>query len=299
MERYLGACEEEREGLNDIDMLMRISTARIEALDADPEETAEAKTTEAPDDQMSEVFTQSLAPVPEADAEGNGQQPEESEPDDDLPRRDALVAYFVAHVTKHLSPVIARAIRAYRAQGITSMTEELKVTKAPTKTLAALVRFATCRYRKVVILFDRFEMWPAIPQDLQLKMLGTFSQLRWALRDGGLLAFVVKSGEVRELDEQFGNATRVVWDMPGLAELEGNAPPYDPGFAQAWVDAATLAGREPIDMSADPVTRVIAGSDGSLRSAAILLAAAVDDAARRGASTIDAAAAEAALTTGE
>ena len=108
-----------------------------------------------------------------------------------------------------------------------------------------------------------------------------------------------QSGEVRELDEQFGNATRVVWDMPGLAELEGNAPPYDPGFAQAWVDAATLAGREPIDMSADPVTRVIAGSDGSLGSAAILLAAAVDDAARRGASTIDAAAAEAALTTGE
>ena len=42
-----------------------------------------------------------------------------------------------------------------------SMTQELKVTKAPTKTLGALVRFATLRYRKVVILFDRFDMWPA------------------------------------------------------------------------------------------------------------------------------------------
>ncbi len=283
MERYFGPCVGEREGVEDLEILMRIGTARLDALETDVAEEVEPETGEAPDDALSEAFTRHLGPEEEQPRLEAG----ETEPEDGLPRADDLVAYYVAHVAKHLSPVLARALRAYRAQGTTSMTQELKVTKAPTKTLAALVRLATCRYRKVVIIFDRFDIWPTVPDDLRLKMLGTFSQLRWALRDGGLLAFVVSSGNARELDEQFGSATRVVWDLPGLADVAGENPAYQPELAQCWVEAATIAGHEAMDVREGPLLGLAGASDGSLRHTATLLAAAIGNAVARGASEVD------------
>lgn len=308
VERYFGPAVAERKGAEDLEILMRISTVRQDALEVDAEDGsgAESAADEAPDDAMSEVFTTpggpSLSPqsVGEAPATGSDTESQpatsEQEPDDGLPRAADLVAYVVAYTSAHLSPVIARGLRAYRAQGISSMTQELKVTKAPTKTLTALCRFATCRFRKVEILFDRFDVWETVPDDLRSRIIGTFSQLRFALREVAVLALISSTGQTPELEEQFAVATRVMWDMHGLAEVEGMEPAFDIDVAQSWMDAATLAGHARIALDEGPLVRLLPPEGAPLAPAIDLLAAAIDDAAARGVTHVDDAAVQAALS---
>ena len=49
----------------------------------------------------------------------------------------AVLDYLIEYTRAHLSPVIARGLRMYRERGLSALAEELKITKAPRKTLAA------------------------------------------------------------------------------------------------------------------------------------------------------------------
>ncbi len=54
---------------------------------------------------------------------------------------DAVFDYVVEYTREHLSPVIARALRAYRVRGVAVAATELTITKAPRKTLGAILAF--------------------------------------------------------------------------------------------------------------------------------------------------------------
>ncbi len=62
-----------------------------------------------------------------------------------------------------------------------ALTAELTITKAPRKTLTALVRFARLRFRKIVLIYDGFDNWSATPADIRSQITGTLSELRWML----------------------------------------------------------------------------------------------------------------------
>ncbi len=75
-------------------------------------------------------------------------------------RPQALVLdYVIEYAQVHVSPVIARALRVYRERGQVAAAAEFKVTKAPRKTLGALVRSLAHSYDDVVVILGEFEYW--------------------------------------------------------------------------------------------------------------------------------------------
>ncbi len=51
----------------------------------------------------------------------------------------AIIDYLIEYTRAHLSPVFARALRMYKERGLSALAEEIKITKAPRKTLAAAI----------------------------------------------------------------------------------------------------------------------------------------------------------------
>jgi hypothetical protein len=181
----------EREGADDIDAMMTISAVRQDRLVADPEEEdgPDASTADenSSDDPLGEAFVTPLGG-------------EDAVLVKDLGLSDALVReYVLAYTRKNLSPVVARGIEAYAAQGTTSMAQELKITKAPTKTLAALLAFARSSFRAGLLMYDRFEMWPSVPDDLRMKIIASLTQMRWAVKDSSVVVLFVSRGDAPEL----------------------------------------------------------------------------------------------------
>ena len=60
--------------------------------------------------------------------------------DEDAP----VVDYLIEYTRAHLSPVIARALRMYKERGLSALAEEIKITKAPRKTLTAASSWQWC-----------------------------------------------------------------------------------------------------------------------------------------------------------
>ncbi len=201
---------------------------------------------------------------------------------------DPLVEYVAAHMKAHESPVLARAVRAYVEKGTAQVETELKVTKAPKKTLAAIVKVLTARYRKVALIYDRFQQWHNTPPDLRAKIAGQLSELRWRLRDGGMLILVSDPGLAPELDEAFGGAVPVDWSFKALPELEREPDLLSAEIVQGWVDAATLSGAEPMSVSEGPLGDLFSAADGSLSAFVRMAGSAFRSAAARGADSLDA-----------
>jgi hypothetical protein len=245
----------ERDGAEDLEMLMRESTARMTVLETDPEAAEESDGTEAESVTLDDVGAGG-APMPsydeqleEADTAPAAQLHEHSYSDD-------VAAYVIAHMRAHLSPVLARGIAEYRRQGSSAAAQELKITKAPRKTLSALARFATYGFDGVLLMFDQFGDWDRIGQDMRLAIASSLMEMRWALEGSGVVAILSSGGGTPELEEQFAMATRVDWDMTGLSALEGADPsPSDIPLAE-WLEAASLG--EPSFSAADPVFSLIA-----------------------------------------
>lgn len=224
----------EREGADDIDAMMTISAVRQDRLTADPEEEdgpdASAAEESSNDDPLGEAFVTPLGG-------------EDAVLIEDLGPSDALVReYVLAYTRKNLSPVVARGIEAYAAQGTTSMAQELKITKAPTKTLAALLEFARSSFAAGLLMYDRFEMWPSVPDDLRMKIIASLTQTRWAVKDSSVVVLLVSRGDAPELRESFSIARVVPWSFSEVEAVFSEGVAFDPQIALSWIDSASLDG---------------------------------------------------------
>ena len=208
---------------------------------------------------------------------------------------DAVFEYVFEYTREHLSPVVARALRAYRVRGVAVAATEFTITKAPRKTLAAILKFARCRYRHVVVLFDNFDAWPLADMDLRSKVVGSLSELRSLMGDDLEMVFLVEKDLAPELEEQFGYALRVPWDFGNLDTYFENPQALDPVVIDSWLASASIQGATPITSEDPVVASLLAAADGNLTRFATMAAAAVDDAAARSANALDGQAQAAAL----
>lgn len=206
----------------------------------------------------------------------------------------ALVDYIVEYTKVHLSPVIARALRVCRERGLAAMATEFKVTKAPRKTLQALVKLASVRFTKVIFMFDGFEGWAQAPDELRTQIAASLAELRWMFESDGMLVLILEEGVVPELEEQYGSSRRVDWAFPGLATIEQAPDSLNATVVDRWIANATLSGFEPMTLGDPVLTGLAEASDGSMALFVAKASAAIEDAAERGSDKLD----EAALAAG-
>lgn len=208
---------------------------------------------------------------------------------------DAVVEYLIAHTKAHLSPVIARGLRQYYERGFGPLSEELKITKAPLKTLKALCRMANMRFRKVVILLDGYDNWVFMPEDLRIKYITALTEIRLSLGKDAAFAFFVSTNQAAELDEHFGGSDRVTLDFPNLLHIGESPDVFDTAVVDSWVESATIVGSQAPSMGDAVWEPLVEHAAGSLPAFCAMADAAVDDAARRGVSAVDEAAVQAGL----
>lgn len=280
--RVFGEPVDMRSESDDLELLVQIGASRQERLETDVEGAVDESSDEATDDELSDAFT---LPLGEGEADVL--------PDPETASHDGLFGdYVIAYVSAHLSPVVARGIRAYHAQGISAMTQELKVTKAPLKTLAALTRFVERAYPGVVVVYDRFEMWSTIPDDLRARIVRTFTEMRWALKGHASLCFLIPPGAAPEVEETFAAARRVSWDFSELFSTQAPDSPFDVEVARTWI--ASVA---PNGIPAEWVEDLLGAVPDSVshEQACAALAAALDEAVATGGIPVAGAAFEAVL----
>jgi hypothetical protein len=199
----------------------------------------------------------------------------------------AVVDYIVEYTKTHLSPVIARALRVYRERGLTALATELKVTKAPRKTLSALVDFALTRFDKVVLIYDGFDTWATMPQEMKTAVAASLNELRWALDGKAIVVTILEKDAVPEIQEPFSSAGVMEWDFSALLEMEDGPNAYNPSHIDRWLARAAAPGAEPIS-AADPVVASLAdAAAGNLRRFAEMAFVAIEDAAERGVGALD------------
>jgi hypothetical protein len=285
-----GEYVEERDPNDDLEVMIRVSGARQGLLEADPEADAESVETDADTDSLSEAYGIIHMAEPESAAALEAPEPADDDPQAQERARQERLAdiarYVVAHAGAHLSPVISRALASYRARGIAAASEELKITKAPRKTLAAVSQFAHFAYPAVVLVFDQFGGWEDIPKETRLSIATALTEMRWAMADSGVVVIMAAAGDCPEIEEQFAAATRVEWDMVGLAEVSAaEAGPDALPIADAF-EAVTLC--EPAVGLDDPViAEAKTRADGDIEAFIRMMAPAVDDAMARGVDHLD------------
>lgn len=227
-------------------------------------------------------------------------QVEGSEADEEAPegpRWHPVVDYVVAYTRAHLSPVVARAIKSYVTDGTGFVAQELKVTKAPRKTIRAITEFADARWERVVVLFNRFDPWPMMDDEGRSVAVAGLSELRWALAEHAIMALILEEGIAPELEEQFAAAERVDWDFPGIERISQGDMTLDRGVIQEWLDAAALEGTSPIDANGPELEPFYERANNDIEQFGVAGGAAFADAAGRGATTLDEAAIAAGLAT--
>ncbi|MBE0477194.1 MAG: hypothetical protein IBX62_08875 [Coriobacteriia bacterium] len=274
---HFGGLEPVRKPDEEANVVLYETYLRSVGLEADPEEAA---------DTDEESAASAAGQRPERRAEGEGEEGAGGEP---APR--PVAEYVIAHLKAHLSPVVARAVRAYVSDGFAAVAQELKVTKAPKKTLAAAARFATFRWRKLVVVYDRFDPWPTLDDETKALVVGSLSELRWVLGPHAVFAISLPHGLAPQIEEQFAGAERVEWDFAGIEEMLAAPTVLDPGLVRHWLEAAALnddavAGAER-DLSA-----IAEAAGGDLLKFGRAAHAAFDHAARRAAASLDAGAIE-------
>lgn len=200
---------------------------------------------------------------------------------------DAVVDYLVAYTEKHLSKVLARGLRVYRERGLAALSAELKVTKAPRKTLKALANLASARFDKMAIIYDGFDNWGAIDPELRQTIVTSLTEMRWMLDGQAVFVLLLEAGKVPELEEQFGAATRLDWDFPGLVATQDAPDVLDRTLVDRWLASAARVASGPMTMD-DPVLDALAeDARGSLEHFAAAAALAIEDAAGRGVPALD------------
>ena len=180
--------------------------------------------------------------LPEAEEEPAAEVPDEAAEKAALD--DAVFEYVFEYTREHLSPVVARALRAYRVRGVAVAATEFTITKAPRKTLGAILKFARCRFRHVVAIFDNFDAWPLADNDLRSKVVGSISEVRSLLGDDLEMVFLVEKDLAPELEEQFGHGRRVTWDFGNLDSYFEDPESLQPAWIDSWLASAALSGAD-------------------------------------------------------
>jgi hypothetical protein len=160
------------------------------------------------------------------------------------------------------------------------MAYELRITKAPRKTLRAIAQLAATRFRKLVLIYDGFETWSTVPADLKSNIVGSLSEIRWALDGYAVVVMMLDKGIAPELSEQFGGGTILAWDFVNLPALSPVDPEIRVEFVRQWFDAATLSDAEAV--SEDVIEALFEAGAGDPARLYSLGYAAVEDAAERG-----------------
>lgn len=266
---------------------------------------ATVRTLRDEDEALHDAYLRSVGqdPDPAADVEGEEETPAEEaaladaqaeapEEPEAAPKRDAdfaMRAYLIHRLRTGLSPVIARAIAAYESWGDGIVAQELKVTKAPRKTLAALLEFMSHRWSRTVVIYDGFDAWPLIETKTRAEILAALTELRWIIGEHGVMVVAVVAGKTPEIEEQFAAAEQVDWTMPEVARLYGDTT-FDATIVQHWLDAASLAGASTLAADGPELAPLVAAAEGDLLRFVLAAEVAFGDAAARGASSMDAAA---------
>lgn len=273
---YFGDLELERQS-----QLAQVADVRLTVLEPDVEDAEEPE--EVDQDLATALGTEGLTI----------EQPGTEE--EDVDGRTMVVDYIIEYARMHLSPVVARALRVYRERGLAAMSIEFRVTNAPKKTLDALIRFARHRYSKIVLIFDGFDAWIGVPQDLRVKIANTMSELRWHFADDAVIIAMLDRGVAPELEETFAAATHVPWDFAAVGDVQEPGTELKAEFVDRWFEAAAAEGKESLTSSDPAIARLIAASDGSIERFVGMARAAIESAADRGIAALDDTALEAGL----
>jgi hypothetical protein len=200
---------------------------------------------------------------------------------------DAVLDYLVEYTRIHLSPVIGRALRVYRERGLAAMASEFRVTKAPRKTLSALVRLARVRFRKIALIYDGFGNWGSVPPATRTQITAALSELRWMLDGDAVMVLLLEQDGVPELEEQFGAGVRLDWTFEDVREIAAEPDRLGLVMVDGWLAAATLPGYEAMTTADAVIRSLVETASGSLGRFIPMAARAIDDAAERCVDSLD------------
>jgi hypothetical protein len=239
----------------------------------------------AKDEEPDEAAPSAMDPLePPAEAEPEAETPEPvPERDPDLAMRD----YIVAFVGKDISPVVGRTLRQYGIWGETILSQELKVTKAPRKTLAALLRLMNHRWKRIVVIYDSFDNWPMIETQMRNDILAALTELRWIVGEAGVMAIAIPEGKCPQIEEQFAAAETLAWTMPEIARLYEHDVTIDPEVVQRWLDSASISGESAVRLDGPELAPIVEAADDDVLQFALMAETAFRDAAARGLTALD------------
>ncbi len=237
------------------------------------------------DPEKGEESPDSAEPVARGAADEAATEGEDAEP---VRPRDALMRdYLFALARTRLSPVISRALEGFGAYGESLTAQELKVTKAPRKTLGAVLRLMNARWDNITIIYDNFDAWPLLDQQTKMDVLASLTELRWIIAEGGVMVVAVFKGRTVELEEQFAAAEQVDWSMPELTPLYGGATAFDAGWVQSWLDSASIEGPSRFRADGPELAPLVAASGADLVTFSAMAEAAFRHAAERSVDHLD------------
>ena len=209
---------------------------------------------------------------------------------DELMRR-----YMLALVGNDASPVVARALGGFRLYGDGMFAQEMKVTKAPRKTLRAALRLLSYRWKNIIFLWEGFEAWPFMEQQTKLDIMAALNELRWLFGEYGVMGLSIIKGQTPELEEAFAGGEQVDWDMPAFQRLYDRDNSWDAELVQSWIDSASIAVPSVLRVDGAELAPLVAAAEDDVLRFALIAEAAFRDAAARGAASLDDAAIAAAL----
>lgn len=201
----------------------------------------------------------------------------------------ALISdYIVSYVREHLSPVLARGIIGYRDRGLDAVIGEFKVTRAPRKTLAALVKFAMYRRRSGVMVYDGFEQWNMVEPEIRQKIAVSMTEMRLSVQGMASMVFLMEPNLCAELEDLFGHQLRVDWDFAGLAMVEPRAKTVSQELVNRWLAAASLDEGAPLSLETCPALGALYEScEHSIDEFIGAAYTAIEDAVERGVTELD------------
>lgn len=227
---------------------------------------------------------------------GTAPAPVSAEVPDETAHPDAhMRELLLALASSRLSPVLARAIESFGRYGEALAAQEIKITKAPRKTLAALLRLMNARWKSVVVIYDSFESWPMLDQKARVDVLASLTELRYLIGEAGVMVLGVVDGLAPEIVEQFAAAEQVDWRLPEVAALSRGERGLDLGVVQGWLDGASAAGLSALRADGPELAPFVAAAGGDLSAFAAMADAAIRDAAARDLDSLDEAAVAAGL----
>jgi hypothetical protein len=199
----------------------------------------------------------------------------------------ALRDYFLAYMRVNLSTLVARALASYRDYGSSVFAQELKITKAPRKTLGAALRFMQPRWPRVVVLYDGFEVWNILDETTKADIVDGMNELNGIIGRTGVMGLVLVDGQTPELAEAFAGGVPVDWKMGEIAALQQGAAAFDAALVRRWLDAAAFSGVSRLRADGPQLAPLVDACADDVFHFACMAEAAVRDAAERGVSTLD------------